>query len=51
VVAVGSKVRVQWIDINHKDVLFMDYAGATVAESLEMIAHYEHAVAGRLAAS
>lgn len=44
---ISSKARLQWIDLNHKTVLFMDYAGASITESLEMIAHYDQAMQGR----
>jgi hypothetical protein len=49
--AVSAKTRVQWIDLKGKEVLFMDFAGASIQESLDMIAIYDKALQGRAEAS
>lgn len=36
--------RVRWIELNGKKVLFMEFAGATVAQSLAMIREYDESM-------
>jgi hypothetical protein len=49
--ATSAKTRVQWIDMKGKDVLFMDFAGASIQESLDMIAIFDRSMQGRPEAS
>jgi hypothetical protein len=45
--SLNSRTRVSWIELNGKTVLFMEFAGASVEESLGMIRHFDSAMNGR----
>ena len=46
-----TQTRVRWIELEGKKVLLMEFAGAPVAESLQMIVDFDREMQGRAPAS